>query len=84
MNEMMMVAAHMMDPTNLDVLGSLAQSLLRCGQHQEALQCAEAVLDQVPGHRGTRAGVTRVTSPGLPGSPWQGAPGSPWQGSPGY
>ena len=76
MNEMMMVAAHMMDPTNLDVLGSLAQSLLRCGQHQEALQCAEAVLDQVPGHRGTRAGS--------PGSPWQGAPGSPWQGSPGY
>ena len=71
-----MVAAHMMDPTNLDVLGSLAQSLLRCGQHQEALQCAEAVLDQVPGHRGTRAGS--------PGSPWQGAPGSPWQGSPGY
>ena len=71
MNEMMMVAAHMMDPTNLDVLGSLAQSLLRCGQHQEALQCAEAVLDQVPGHRGhqgggheghvTRPGVTRVT-----------------------
>ena len=45
----MMVAAHMMDPTNLDVLGSLAQSLLRCGQHQEALQCAEAVLDQVLG-----------------------------------
>ena len=56
MNEMMMVAAHMMDPTNLDVLGSLAQSLLRCGQHQEALQCAEAVLDQVPGHRGHQGG----------------------------
>ena len=53
----MMVAAHMMDPTNLDVLGSLAQSLLRCGQHQEALQCAEAVLDQVLGAEGT----TRVT-----------------------
>ena len=70
-DEMMMVAAHMMDPTNLDVLGSLAQSLLRCGQHQEALQCAEAVLDQVPGHRGTRAGVIRVTSLG------QGSQGSP-------
>ena len=37
----------MMDPQNLEILASLAQSLLACGKHQEALSCAELVLKQV-------------------------------------
>lgn len=42
-----MIAAHMMDPQNMDILASLAQSLLLCGKHSEALKCAEIVLYQV-------------------------------------
>ena len=45
-----MIAAHMMDPQNMDILASLAQSLLLCGKHSEALKCAEIVLYQVKGN----------------------------------
>ena len=38
--------AHMMAPDNLDILASLAQSLLQCGNHEEAQKCAEMVLVQ--------------------------------------
>ena len=39
--------AHLMAPRNMDVLSSLAQSLLQCGKHKEALNCAEIVLQEV-------------------------------------
>ena len=39
--------AHMMGPDNLDILASLAQSLLQCGNHEEAQKCAEMVLVKV-------------------------------------
>ena len=39
--------AHMMAPGNLDILASLAQSLLQCGNHEEAQKCAEMVLVKV-------------------------------------
>lgn len=38
--------AHKMCPSNTDILASLAHSLLNCGEHQEALRCAEKVLCQ--------------------------------------
>ena len=38
----------MLDPGNMDILASLAQSLLLCGRHEEALDCAEVVLSQDP------------------------------------
>ena len=37
----------MMAPDNLDILASLAQSLLQCGNHEEAQKCAEMVLVKV-------------------------------------
>ena len=40
-------SAHMMAPENLDILASLAQSLLQCGNHEEAQKCAEMVLVKV-------------------------------------
>ena len=41
-------AAHVLDPGNMDILASLAQSLLMCGRHQESLDCAEVVLRHDP------------------------------------
>ena len=40
-------SAHMMAPDNLDILASLAQSLLQCGNHEEAQKCAKMVLVKV-------------------------------------
>ena len=38
----------MLDPGNMDILASLAQSLLMCGKHEESLNCTEVVLGQDP------------------------------------
>ena len=44
---MNMFTAHYMDPNDMNILASLAQSMLDCGNNLEAQKCAEFVLRRV-------------------------------------
>ena len=44
---MNMFTAHYMDPNDMNILASLAQSMLDCGNNLEAQKCAEIVLRRV-------------------------------------